>query len=90
MPSDKSEDREWGWFPRGEGRDYQLTNPLRPLAPLRDEVTIPIEEAVKDLEGVVNIESTTTSGMAFVVISGKLVKKPSVALPRRTMFRCRR
>jgi cell division protein FtsX len=31
---------------------------------MRDEVTIPIEEAVKDIDGVVNVESTTTSGHA--------------------------
>lgn len=40
MPADNSEERQWGWFPTGEGRDYQLTNPLKSLEPLRDEVTI--------------------------------------------------
>ena len=38
---------------------------------MRDEVTIPIEDAVKDIEGVVNIESTTASGMAFVMIQSE-------------------
>ena len=31
-----------------------------------DEVTIPVEEALTDVNGVVNIESTTSSGFAFV------------------------
>ncbi|MGD8626617.1 MAG: efflux RND transporter permease subunit, partial [Anaerolineae bacterium] len=38
---------------------------------MRDEVTIPIEDAVKDLEGVVNIESTTASGLAFVIVQNE-------------------
>jgi HAE1 family hydrophobic/amphiphilic exporter-1 len=38
---------------------------------LRDQVTIPIEEAVKDIEGVVNIESTTASGVAFIQIQNE-------------------
>ncbi|MEQ8787258.1 MAG: DUF1552 domain-containing protein [Pirellulaceae bacterium] len=40
MPGDNSEDRPWGWFPQGEGRDYQLTNPLKPLEALRDQFTV--------------------------------------------------
>ena len=36
-----------------------------------DEVTIPIEDAVKDIEGVVNLESMTASGMAFVMIQSE-------------------
>jgi hypothetical protein len=40
MPADGSEERKWGWFPSGEGRDYQLTNPLTPLEDLRDELTV--------------------------------------------------
>ena len=40
MPDDKSEDREWGWFPTGAGSEYQLTNPLRPLEPLRESFTV--------------------------------------------------
>lgn len=40
MPADNSEDRQWGWFPTGSGRDYQLTNPLKPLESLRDHFTI--------------------------------------------------
>lgn len=41
------------------------------LKAMRDEVTILIEEAVKDIEGVVNIESTTAGGMAFVMIQSE-------------------
>ncbi len=40
MPGDDDPDRQWGWFPTGEGRDYQLTRVLEPLAPLMDDVTI--------------------------------------------------
>ncbi len=40
MPKDGSEDRQWGWFPTGEGRDYQLTNPLSPLETLREDFTV--------------------------------------------------
>lgn len=40
MPADNSEDRQWGWFPTGEGHDYQLTNPLSPLESLRDDFTV--------------------------------------------------
>ncbi len=40
MPEEESEDRQWGWFPTGSGRDYQLTNPLKPLESLRESVSI--------------------------------------------------
>ena len=40
MPKDDSEDRQWGWFPTGKGKDYQLTNVLKPLEPLMDDVSI--------------------------------------------------
>jgi len=35
---------------------------------MRDQVTIPIEEAVADLEGVVNVETTTYSGVSVSVL----------------------
>ncbi|MDH3943561.1 MAG: efflux RND transporter permease subunit [Anaerolineae bacterium] len=35
---------------------------------MRDEVTIPIEEALSQLDGVVNVESTTSAGVAFVIV----------------------
>tara|TARA_R110002096_G_scaffold4501_42_gene21337 strand:+ start:2959 stop:4269 length:1311 start_codon:yes stop_codon:yes gene_type:complete len=40
IPKEDAEDRDWGWFPTGAGKDYQLTNVLRPLEPLMDEVTV--------------------------------------------------
>jgi hypothetical protein len=40
MPKDNADDRAWGWFPTGAGKDYQLTNVLKPLEPLMDDVTI--------------------------------------------------
>ncbi|MCA9139102.1 MAG: DUF1552 domain-containing protein [Planctomycetales bacterium] len=40
MPKDDAEDRQWGWFPTGEGKDFQLTNVLKPLEPLMDDVSI--------------------------------------------------
>ncbi|MGD8903598.1 MAG: efflux RND transporter permease subunit, partial [Anaerolineae bacterium] len=38
---------------------------------MRDEVTIPIEDAVKDIEGVVNVESTTSSGVSVVQVQSE-------------------
>ena len=38
---------------------------------MRDEVTIPIEKAVADVEGVVNVESTTMNGVAFLTIQSE-------------------
>ncbi|KPK90724.1 MAG: hypothetical protein AMJ88_15580 [Anaerolineae bacterium SM23_ 63] len=43
-------------------------NPGMDPESLRDEVTIPIEDAVRMVEGVVNVESTTSSGLAFIVV----------------------
>ncbi len=40
MPKDSDDDRQWGWFPKGEGRDYEITEPLRPLESLRDQFTV--------------------------------------------------
>jgi len=40
IPKDDDPAREWGWFPTGSGRDYRLTKPLEPLAPLMDDVTV--------------------------------------------------
>lgn len=34
------EHAEWGWFPKGEGSDYEFTNVLRPLEKHRADVTI--------------------------------------------------
>ena len=43
-------------------------NPGTTAVEMRDQVTIPIEEAVSDLEGVVNVESTTYSGVSVTTI----------------------
>ena len=40
VPKDDHPERDWGWFPRGEGRDYTLTNVLKPLEPLMEDVSI--------------------------------------------------
>lgn len=40
LPKEDGEQARWRWFPRGEGRDYEFNESLRPLAPLRDEVTV--------------------------------------------------
>lgn len=40
MPKDDAEDRQWGWFPTGEGKDYQLTNVLKPLESVMEDVSI--------------------------------------------------
>jgi multidrug efflux pump subunit AcrB len=38
---------------------------------MRDDVTIPIEDAVKDVEGVVNVESTTSNGVAVIQVQSE-------------------
>ncbi|MBD3672742.1 MAG: DUF1552 domain-containing protein [Planctomycetaceae bacterium] len=40
MPKENSEDRAWGWFPTGAGKEYQLSNVLKPLEPLMEDVSI--------------------------------------------------
>ncbi|MCP4171808.1 MAG: DUF1552 domain-containing protein [Fuerstiella sp.] len=40
MPKEKSVQANWGWFPAGEGRDFQFTDTLKPLEPHRENVTI--------------------------------------------------
>ena len=40
VPKDDDPAREWGWFPTGEGRDYQSTRVLDPLQELREEFTV--------------------------------------------------
>ncbi|MDU0353656.1 DUF1552 domain-containing protein [Paraglaciecola aquimarina] len=39
-PGEDSAYKEWNWFPSGEGKDYQLTNTLQPLAEFRDDISI--------------------------------------------------
>lgn len=40
VPKDDHPDRQWGWFPTGEERNFQFTKVLSPMEPLRDEVTV--------------------------------------------------
>lgn len=40
MPKDNAEDRQWGWFPTGSGKNFQLTNVLKPLESVIDDVSI--------------------------------------------------
>ncbi len=40
VPKDDSPERQWGWFPTGQGEDYELTQVLQPLEPLMDDVTV--------------------------------------------------
>lgn len=32
--------REWRWFPRGQGTNYELTQTLKPLEPYREDISI--------------------------------------------------
>jgi multidrug efflux pump subunit AcrB len=43
-------------------------NPGLSAEEMRDQVTIPIEEAISDLEGVVNVETTTYSGVSVSIL----------------------
>jgi len=41
LPSNKDKDfADWRWFPKGEGKDYQLTNSLKPLERHRQDISI--------------------------------------------------
>ena len=40
MPKEDHPDRQWGWFPTGEGRDFQFTEVLSSMEPLRENVTV--------------------------------------------------
>ena len=40
LPKQDSKQAAWRWFPNGEGRDYQLTETLKPLAPHRESLTV--------------------------------------------------
>ena len=40
VPKDDDPQREWGWFPKGKGRDYQMTKVLQPLEGLREDLTV--------------------------------------------------
>jgi hypothetical protein len=40
VPRDDDPNRQWGWFPTGEGKTFKFTNVLNPLETLRDNVTV--------------------------------------------------
>ncbi len=40
IPKDDHPERDWGWFPKGLGKDYQLTNVLKPLEPFKDQLSV--------------------------------------------------
>ncbi len=40
VPRENDANRQWGWFPTGEGKSFQFTKVLKPLEPLRDNVTV--------------------------------------------------
>ncbi|MEA3439937.1 MAG: efflux RND transporter permease subunit, partial [Chloroflexota bacterium] len=45
-----------------------VMNPADDAETMLENITIPIENAVSDIDGVVNVESTTTSGVSAVVV----------------------
>lgn len=40
IPKENDPERDWGWFPRGAGKDFQLTNVLKPLEPLIEHMSV--------------------------------------------------
>ena len=40
MPKPDSDQAKWGWFPTGEGKDFEFTEVLSPLKPLRENITV--------------------------------------------------
>ncbi len=38
-PKPGSDDEKWGWMPQGEGRDFQFKESLKPLEPLRNDLS---------------------------------------------------
>lgn len=40
LPKEDSEHANWRWFPKGEGRDFEFTDSLRPLECFRDDLTV--------------------------------------------------
>ena len=47
------------------------SNPGAEAQDTLQQVTIPLEKAVKDIKGVVNVESTTQGGMTFITVRNK-------------------
>ena len=40
LPDEKDEHARWRWFPKGEGRDYEFNESLKPLEAQRDALTV--------------------------------------------------
>lgn len=40
VPKDDHPERDWGWFPRGGGKDFELTKVLQSFQPLREELSV--------------------------------------------------
>ena len=40
LPDEKHEHAKWNWFPSETGRDFQFSESLKSLAPLRDQVSV--------------------------------------------------
>lgn len=40
LPKEDGEQAQWRWFPKGEGRDFQFNESLRPLEPHRNKLTV--------------------------------------------------
>lgn len=40
LPKEDSEHAQWRWFPNGEGQDFEFTETLKPLEPLRDQLSV--------------------------------------------------
>lgn len=40
LPQENSDQAAWWWFPKGEGRDYQFTETLKPLDAHREKLTV--------------------------------------------------
>jgi hypothetical protein len=40
LPPKDSNQAEWNWFPEGEGKDFKFTKSLKPLEPLRKDLSI--------------------------------------------------
>jgi hypothetical protein len=40
LPPVDRDDADWNWFPKGEGRDFQFRNSLKPLDAVKNDVTV--------------------------------------------------
>lgn len=40
LPKEGSDDEQWNWFPKGEGKEFEFRSPLRSLKSLKNDVTV--------------------------------------------------